>query len=891
MLAVERPSGSDAVERFEQDPTLELEQANFDAGPRVRKSRPPRAQVNELAGDVMSTDEHTKASIGWRSYLGMSLVCCATLLTEIVLTRYFSFSIWYHFAYLAISVALLGYGAAGSFYYAWPSLTRRGVDHVLARISLGAAVGLVVSLLLAARVPFDPFKLFVQGRPSWDADLWQLLYLAVLCVVITVPFFLAGLVVTILLSHGGTRVGKLYFADLFGAGVGCALAVYLLTPLGVPGVILLSSVLLALASTLWSSSNQGMRRLALLWCVFVIALAKPLAQWSEARPGSNKFLARLLTNPDTRRLYSAWSPVYRVDVLGSGRSDRPWRMGRAAAWGISPKFDGTPPENVVITHDGDASTMMYRYDGNPDTMRILDYSILRFPYLLLEEPSVLIVGVGGGVDVHAARRFGARKITGVELNPVTVRVLLELFADFNGGIFRAPGVTIYTDEGRNFIRRSQEQFDLIEFTGIDTLAAVYSGAYVLAESYLYTKEALREYWERLAPGGTISFVRGDWGFGDRPPIQLMRLVNVALETLADAGVADPRSHLFVVSSGRQAGNPGPPIFNLQIRKTPLRSEQVDRLLRHAEEFRYEVWYAPDGPRDNPIANLVQPDPVRRAALMEALPFNLAATTDDRPFFFNFFKWSRLWVGATQRSDYTFASGQLILLAILVQVAILAGASIILPLLRLPASNLSIQAWPYLAYFSALGLGFILVEISYVQRFTLFLGSPVYSLAVIIASMLVFAGLGSFLTTPLLARVTWNRAIAGLFVGLVVINLAYAVFLPVFFQAFLGQSLAIRVAATVVSLAPLAALMGTFLPIGLRVLHETEPRLIPWAWAVNGVTSVVGAILCIVLAMMMGFRAVNLLALVIYAAGVAALVLAGLPQVAEASQRDAAGVST
>ncbi len=819
--------------------------------------------------------------LSWRSYAGLFLVCCATLLTEIVLTRYFSFTIWYHFAYMAISVALLGYGAAGSVYYAWPTLTRRGIETTLGWISLFAAMASVIALLIAARIPFDPFLLFAQGRPTLAASPAQVLYLLALYVTVTVPFFLAGLAVTVVLSHSGKRAGKFYFADLLGAGIGCALAVYLLTPLGAPGVVLAASVLFAIAAFLWANERASVRALAFLWAAFVLLLSGPLSRASEGRPSSNKFLARLLNNPDTQRLFSAWSPVYRVDVL-AGKPDRPWRMGRAAAWGISPKFQGQPPENMVITHDGDASTMMYRYDGNPEVMSILDYSILRFPYLTLSQPNVLIVGVGGGVDVHAALRFGARHITGVELNPVTVETLLTRFVDYNGGVFLRPNVRVINDEGRNFIRNSREHYDLVEFTGIDTLAAVYSGAYVLAESYLYTKEAMREYWERLSPTGVISFVRGDWGFADRPPIQLMRLANVALETLQEAGVANPRQHLLIVSSRPRPGVPGPPIFNLQIRKAPFEASILQPILRHAAEYGYEIWYAPDQPRDNPLARLIQPDPVARAVLLDSLPYNVSAPTDDQPFFFNFLKWSRLGVALWQRSDYTFASGQLVLLVILIQAALLAAAFVLLPLLRVRTGALAVRPWPYLAYFSALGFGFILIEISYVQRFTLFLGSPVYSLAVIIAAMLVFAACGSFTTGAILQRLSAPRAILLLLAALAAINLLYAATLPAILQAFLGSAFAMRVIVTLLLLAPLAALMGTFLPIGLQVLDRRAPALIPWAWAVNGVTSVVGSILCILLAMVVGFRAVNLLALGIYIAGGLALVSAQRRPQAEAA---------
>lgn len=814
----------------------------------------------------MRCDEGTKMKVNNRTYVAVFLVSLAALMAEVALTRLFSFAIWYHFAYMTISVAMLGFGAAGSFYYAFPEITRRGVTPALGLTAFLAGATLVTCLIVVSSVPFDPVRLFPGGRLSLLADTRQLLYLTIFYLAVAAPFFAAGLCITIVFGNAPESIPKLYFSDLLGAAAGSALAVLLLGPLGAPGVVLFGAALLFAAGLFFASEWRPLVLACSVASLVVLAFGTFLGNSWNVPTSSMKFLSRLEAGR-AKRLFHEWNPVYRVDVLGPANGGS-FRMGKAAAWGVSDRYPGPVPENLVITHDGDASTMLYRLDGDSTPFKILDWSLLALPYLFHSKPNVLVIGTGGGVDVINAVRKGAAHVTAVELNPVTVRLLRENFRDYTGNFFWRPEVDLVVDEGRSFLRRSQRRYDIIQLTGVDTLAAIYSGAYVLSESYLYTKEAIQEYFSRLTERGILSFVRGDAGFGELPPRQILRLLVTMSEALEGLGVPSPQNHLIVAKS--QSKGTAFPVFSVLLRRSPFTEADVKRMEEHCALTGFELWHLPGRRLSSPAAQLLSMNACEREKYLERFPLLLSATTDDRPFFFNFLRWADVFNLGKLKSDYTFAAGQLVLLAILMQSSVLAILLIVLPLFRYGHAALGTRQTAFLVYFAALGLGFMLLEISYIQRFTLFLGSPVFALAVVLAGLLVFSGLGSFLTGQLRFFQDPHKALPVMLGTLFCIVLAYILIVPLTFSAALGTSLLTRVGISLGLLAPLGLALGTFLPIGMKALRERAQGMIPWGWAANGVASVVGAIVAIFLAMNLGFRAVGLLSLAIYSLGVWAM---------------------
>jgi hypothetical protein len=523
--------------------------------------------------------------------------------------------------------------------------------------------------------------------------------------------------------------------------------------------------------------------------------------------------------------------------------------------------------------------MLYRFDGDFKSLNMLRWSILALPYLVISKPEVLVIGAGGGVDILTALLHGARHVTGIELNPVTVRALTQDFADYAGRVFERPDVSLLVDEGRNFVQRSSKQYDLIQITGIDTLAAVYSGAYVLSESYLYTREAVREYFTHLTPRGMLAIVRGDAG-SNLPPRQILRLLSIIVDALDRLGVPNARDHIIVVMA--KPRHASMPIFSILVQRVPFQEKDVARIEEHSAFVGFEPWHLPGRTLTSPAAQFLQMSREERNEFLRTHSLNLSPTSDDKPFFFNFLKWSKILAAAKGTADYSFASGQLVLLAILGQSVFFAVALIVAPLFRVGFGEVNSERLRYLIYFACLGLGFMFIEISYVQRFTLFLGSPVFSLSVILFTLLLSSGIGSYLSGQLHMLAHPAKLLVRLLAILCLLNLLYILWLPTAFHAALGQSLSARIALTVLLLVPAGLVMGAFLPVGMRILSLREPKVIPWAWAANSVASVVGSILTIVLAISIGFRAVNLIALAVYGIGVVALL--GPARLASASTR-------
>jgi hypothetical protein len=805
------------------------------------------------------------------AYAGILLCSVAILMQEILLTRIFSLTIWYHFAYLTISTALLGFGAAGSLLVAKPSLLARDPGMLAARAAAGAGVSLLVALWLLGPRPIDPGALL---HAPLATSIGLLGYYAV----VAVPFFFGGLAVATPLSAHPRRANRLYAADLLGAGLGCAAAVAALTWGDGEGAAAICAGIFLLAAA--SYAGAGGARAGFALAGVALFAASPLADRAlEFRPVASKALGAALRQPGIEVLHSQWSPINRVDLYRIPDQRISWW----AAFGQSPTFRGTPPRIMSIQYDGHNGSDAQQVSG-PDALAMLDSHLLRTPYLLLERPAVLVIGVGGGIDVQNALRRDARRVVGVDLQPITVKLHETLLADWTG-LPRHPQLELVASEGRHYVHSHDEVFDLVQITAVDTFSAQSTGAYVLAESYLYTVEAFEAYLSRLSEDGVLCIVLGDPVFDDPrlPPPLAARLAMIGDQALRNGGVARPAEHLLMLSHERAVDDLPTPEGYMQallVKKRPFAAEQIAALRRFADEMGFEVRLAPDAGRDPALQRLVHAAPDERPVALASQPFVVTPSTDDRPFFFNVLPWTSLVTG--ERIHWMFpgsATGQLMLILMLVQSLLVGSALILLPLLRTGVGSLgAARRFGFFLYFLSLGLGFMLVEISFVQKYVLILGYPTYSLSVTILSLLVFAALGAAL-----CQRGWGapkrflRALLAVTAGFVALEVAL---LPWLREAALGLSLPARIALTVAMQLPLGIALGMYFPTGLELLRRSEPQLVPWAWAINGIASVVATVLAVILGMQIGFSAVAGVAIAIYAGGTLAL-LAALPASAAA----------
>ncbi len=794
-------------------------------------------------------------------FLGVLFISMAVLLLQIALTRIFSFTLWYHFAYVTISIALLGYGASGSVLAAFPGIAGSSPIRRLPMLALACSVSVIVSLILCAIIPFHPFR--IHHDPALQVPSMLAYYAAV-----ALPFFLAGLCISTALKTFSHRVGRFYFFDLFGAGLGCLIVVFAINVLSTPGAVILAAVLMSVGGLFFAVADRKASVGLLAASLIVLGGAGAVVvKQLDFNPAPEKFLAMVKIQPNARFLSHNWSAIFRTDVFAFP-DEEATRTGSYAGWGISPKWKPFAAERApklrCMTHDGDAGAIIYNFDGTDlSTLEMVDHHVLTAPYLLVENPDVFVIGVGGGTDIVNAIKNGARHVTGVELDAYTVDTVKHAQADFAGHIYDRPDVTMIVGEGRSTLRHSNKLYDVIQLSGVDTLAALGTGgAYILSESYLYTVEAITEFLNHLTPNGVLSIMVADFSGPDTGfPRQTIRQLSLFIEALARRGVEDPENHIIVMASAE-----GVPQVEMLLRKRPFTPEEVGKVTRFAEEMEFRIWNAPGEPRAFMHSEYLRARGEAQAQMLAEVPLNLHATTDDNPFFFNFYQWRHLHENMEVDVGHTLATGQIVM-AMILGMSILASIVLILgPLILFQRKGLRTEGkGGFILFFTGIGLGFIFIEISFIQKFVLFLGYPTYSLTVVLASLLVSSGIGSFLTsrmdTPPARRLPWVMA------GLTIVSLLYLVGIPPLFQAFLGEALAFRIAIAAALLVPLGLLMGMFFPSGIQIVRASNPEFVPWAWAVNGCSSVVGTILSIILAMSFGFRIVTFAAITVYLIGI------------------------
>jgi predicted membrane-bound spermidine synthase len=752
-------------------------------------------------------------------FLGVSLVSLATLVLELTLTRLFSATMFYHFAFLAISLALFGSGASGVFLYVWrPGRDEETVTRLLALGSALFALSTVSALLVILAHPLSPVA---PGLGTLRSLAW--IYGAA-----ALPFFFSGGVVTLAITAWAGQISRLYLFDLGGASAGCLALVPLLAWLGAIDTVLAVAVLALLGGLLLT------RRLYLL---ALLALALGLVAFNHATGTIALREAKGLSEKGV--VFSRWNSFSRVTV------------GKTA-----------DPDLMLIFIDADAATWLLRDAADVELHREEGDRVESLAYHLGGRRRVLVIGPGGGVDVIIARLFGAKDVTAVEVNPLVARDVMssEPFRSFSGGLYDQPGVHLVVDEGRSFLRRSHQHYDLIVATMVDTWAATAAGAFALSENNLYTVEAFSDYLDRLGPDGILSMTR----WYQRPPDQLLRLVSLGRVALAKRGVEDPRSH-FIVVKGPDEGHPLTTATFL-LKKSPFSAAEVQRAEDFAREQGLEVLYAPSHPPSNDLTRLIEaPDP---AAVWRAYPSDISPPRDNSPFFFQSVRPENVFSKRWARGEWRHTNLGTLVLFGLVGITVAVVVLFILGPLALVRRRLAGPTrgarLPFLLYFAALGAGFIVVEVVLVQRCVLFLGHPAQALTVVLFTILLFSGLGSLLSgrfssasLPRTLRLVL-LVVAGL-IGLAVLAL------PPLFYALVHLATTWRVLVAVAALAPLGLALGMPMPTGIRILDARAPELIPWAWGVNGAASVLGSVGAVALAMLWGFDQALLVAAGLYLA--------------------------
>ena len=786
-------------------------------------------------------------------FIGIFLVSLATLLLELSLTRVMSVALWYHFGFLVISTALLGFGTAGVVLASWKKL-REGMDlnQTLAWLSLLFGAVTIVSFWVLQKIPFNPFSVATDKRQLYIMPLYY--------ITISTPFFVSGLIISLLFTRLSKNMSRLYAVDLIGAALGCLLIVWTMPNLGGSGSVVMAAAVGALAAFPFSN-RWSFKTTSIILAVCLGAFAFVANRYLPITISMNKRFATLIKAVP---IFSAWNTFSYIELFERKKNEAarvPARRqfvidGGTAATGMDELSEGI--ENYFKQHPDDTSYL----------------SVVS--YLHIPNPSILNIGSGAGAEVLDGLYKNAKKITCVEINPIINDVVKYKMNDFWGGLFRHPQVELVTEEGRNYINRSNQQYDVIVSSHTISNAAVASGALSLAENYVLTKEAFQEYYEHLTPQGTIFFTR--------PEMHMPRLFTTAREVLAENGITDFTKHFYAFR--QPTANKNEPSFNgcYVMKKTPFTEEEVQRMDSLVYHLRsvvggksrsFEMLYSPyhDG-INNIYDTILNTANIKNVYSLYAR--QIAPATDDRPFFNQHMRWSSIgWKsfgdvfsqdnpGAARMALENKPIAEVTLLLILLQSVILAAVLILIPLFRFSREGLQFpNRWRYLTYFACLGLGFIMIEISFIQRFTLYLGQPVFTLAVIIAGLLLSTGIGSYLSGKLNINSTLlrRRYIPALLVVLLVTSLLT----PLLFKLTIHWPLMVRIVLTLLLLAPMGILLGIPFPTGIKAVAEKSDAFIPWAWGVNGFFTVIGSVGAVILGMMLGFKIVILLAALVYLA--------------------------
>ena len=802
------------------------------------------------------------------TYAGLFMVTLATLMYEIGLTRIFSVTMWYHFAFVAISVALFGMTVGALVVHLLPQrFPAEGVKRQLWVFSLLFALSLAVCFAIQLSFPFLPRATF-RGVASVVAT----------CVVISIPFTFSGVVVCLALTRFPRRVNRLYAVDLVGAALGCVLLIALFSKFDGPSLIILVAALAAVGAV--SFALDGVHRPGLALGGLVVAALTAFAVVNDRKSTTGDAPLRIRWTKevrDTNHDYERWNAFSRLTVDGDPNADvRPY------GYGMSPRLpDDFTVNQLGMVIDSTAGTVLTRYTGDPSETDGLRYDVTNLGHYIRPDSDVLVVGVGGGRDVLSALEFDQRSVTGVEINGNILDITNDVYGDFTGHLDEHPKVRMVNDEARSYLARTDDTYGMIQISLIDTWAATSAGAYALSENSLYTTDAWEEFFDSLDEGGVLSVSRWYDLADNTRPFEMYRTAALASQVLKDRGVEDPRQHMLIYKSPEQAIY-GTTISagTLLVSPDPFTAADVARLGREVERLDFEPVLTPDEAADQFFADLSGPD--GPGAVVDRFDEDLSAPTDDRPFFFQMADLGTL-VSGDVFDDSMTTRPVLTLSLLALTVLLLASLCIALPLLLgrrrgRDEPGLATRAnVPFYTYFAGIGLGFLLVEIAQLQRLSIFLGHPTYSLGVVLFSVLLFSGIGSMLSERVVR--SERTMVRPLFVLLAVV-LALGILTPRIIETADGATTPMRILTAVLLLMPLGLLMGMPFSLGMRAAAARPGTPTAFLWGINGATSVCASVLAMLLALFLGISVAFWAGLLAYAmATVSLLVITREPRTA------------
>ena len=735
---------------------------------------------------------------------------------------------WYHFAFMAISLAMFGLAAGATFVEV---LEKRDPGRTLAHTGLGFALSGAVCFAIQLYIPADPEKAL-----AWTGLAFTL---------IAIPFVFGGMVVCVALTRFPAYTAPLYAADLAGSAAGCILTIPILNHIHAPSAVILNAGIAALAAAAFAWPLKGKTRWVASTCCVILLIAAALNQ--SAKLVDIQWLKGGKNWHDG--IYEKWNALSRIYVRDTGQEP--------FGWGMSPAYHPNRKlEQLYLNIDSGAATVITKFDGDLRALEHLKYDVTAIAHYLRRPTSVLVIGVGGGRDILTSLVFGQRHVTGVEINPDILGVLTDRFKEYTGGLQRNPAVTLVHDEARSYVARSQEKYGIIQASLIDTWAATSAGAYVLTENGLYTKEAWMTFLDHLTPDGILTMSR--WYY-EAQPAETLRLTALAASSLMGIGVEDPRQHIIILRKQDSSETGQYSVATILVSRQPFSAADIDRIVEISKEMEFLPVLTPyfaDRPEFAAVSSRSQ-----YAQLIRAYPLNIEAPTDDSPFFFHMLRPSDLVKPSTfQGMNELNLKAVRVLARLLGIVTLLTTIAIVFPLAarRRVREACSVRL---MIYFAVIGLAFMMVEIGQLERLIVFLGHPIYGLTVVLFVLLIASSFGSFCT----------HRMANWFWLLPVVLAAFILISPSVTRGFTIASAPIRIVVSAALLFPSGFFMGMAFPLGIKKAlrtHESSPTA--WYWGINGAFSVISSVLAVVVAVFWGVTMTLLVGLGAYVIALIAL---------------------
>jgi hypothetical protein len=750
---------------------------------------------------------------------------------QIMETRVLSVVGYYHLAFFAIGVAMLGMtaGALVVFYRFESAYTPQRLFALLSQVmtvfSWSVLASLVVLLSLALSAYFEATLAFVM--------VWTLAILVLLP-----PYVLLGVAVSLALTRSSGPINLIYGVDLLGAASGCLVTLAFLTLTDTYTAIILVGGVGALAALAFrrayrNQSAEGSvtpveRRRG--WLDPAIALIALLVIAGCNQLLGIRGLRPIIVKSEVAKTHQLtqerWNSFSRIALKMRPHSD-------AFLWSASPLAPEVKLDQGWLDIDGDAGTPIYRFGGDPRELEFLRYDVTALAYSIRHQGRSAVIGIGGGRDVLTAATFGFRDITGIEYNPIFVRLFAHDYRAFSG-VDHIAGLRLYVDDARSWFARSQERFDLIQMSLIDTWAATGAGAFTLSENGLYTVNGWKRFLARLTPTGVFTVSR--W-YAPEHLDETARVLSLAMATLFEMGEADPAAHLYLAANGH--------LSTLLIGRAPLTPDDLQTLDQTVKRLQFRTLVAPGRPPLDPVfARILHArDVAELVRVGGSTPINLAPTWDSNPFFFNQLRLAdpASMVAAALSAPGIMRGNLAASLTLLTLVAVSMIVVVVVILVPAAASARQIAGRSLLwssGYFLLIGLAFMFVEISLIQRMSIFLGHPVYALAIVLFGLILATGVGSLIS----GRVV--RLSARELVAWPLLLSAYLVLLPQWLGTVLDStetaSLPAKAAVCLLTIVPAGVLMGFMFPTGMRICDRINPRATPWLWAINGAAGVLAS---------------------------------------------------